>query len=596
VSESTLYIQAAEELRDNPGQWQAYDSTDHCVIIAGPGSGKTKTLTIKLARMLAEDVWAPRGIACITYSNETARELETRLQALGIESRRRVFIGTVHSFALTQIVLPYAKTARLGLPDDFRVATTLQQKAAFQAAVQRLGANERNVDDLRFDVNRHRRSILDRASEAWLKRDPELSTLVEEYEGQLRRRRLIDFEDMPLLAVRALRQHAWLRRAILAKYPILVVDEYQDLGRALDAMVRDLCFNTGIRIFAVGDVDQSIYGFNGAHPELLEQLARRPDVETIRLRYNYRCGTRIVAGSQYALGEDRDYEACDGAPQGRVVFHPCNGSYADHANALFAVILPTTLQRLRDVSRGQVAILYVDAGVGDTLVDAARRYGFDVVRTDKNALYPRTSSLMRWLELCAVWCSGGWRTGTPRFSSIVNQGSRLFSEALQTDADRIDFQRQLLKALWNTRDERLDVHAWLERLRDNVLAPFAARCRTVGDEMDNLDAFIDRTGDGGDVVGITVGQFAGYGDGNVCVTLSTFHSAKGREFALVVLFGIDDGRLPRNNATATGRQEARRTFYVGFTRARREVHIMYSAARPSPFVVEVRDNMARDGQ
>jgi DNA helicase-2/ATP-dependent DNA helicase PcrA len=596
VSESTLYLQAAEELRDNPGQWDAYNSTGHCVITAGPGSGKTKTLTIKLARMLAEDVRPPRGIACITYSNETARELETRLQALGVESRRRVFIGTVHSFALTQIVLPYAKTAQLGLPDDFRVATTQQQKAAFQAAVQRLEEDGRDAESLRFDVNRHRRSILDRGSELWLRRDPELSALAEEYERQLRRRGLIDFEDMPLLAVRALRQHAWLRRAVLAKYPILVVDEYQDLGRALDAMVRDICFNTGIRLFAVGDVDQSIYGFNGAHPELLEQLSRRQDVQTIRLRFNYRCGTRIVAGSQYALGQDRNYEACDGAPQGRVVFHPCNGNYADHANALFGVILPTTLRRLGDVSRGHVAVLYVDAGVGDTLIDAARRHRFDVVRTDKNALYPRTSSLMRWLELCAVWCSGGWRTGAPRFSSIVSQGSRIFAETLQTDADRIDFQRQLLSALWNARDERLAVHAWLERLRDDVLAPFAARCRTVGEDMANFEVFMGRTGAGGDVAGMSVGQFAGYGDGNDRVTLSTFHSAKGREFAVVVLFGIDDGKMPRNNATPTGREEARRTFYVGFTRAERELHIMYSAARPSPFVIEVRDNLARDGQ
>src|SRR3546814_13114599 len=96
--------------------WEAYESTGNCVMLAGPGSGKTKTLTVKLARMLCEDVEAPRGIACITFNNECARELENRLDALGVDSGGRVFIGTVHSFSLTQILLPYARSEarRLG--------------------------------------------------------------------------------------------------------------------------------------------------------------------------------------------------------------------------------------------------------------------------------------------------------------------------------------------------------------------------------------------------------------------------------------------------------------------------------------------------
>jgi superfamily I DNA/RNA helicase len=98
VFDSALYIRAAEDLRANDGQWRAYESKGHCVLLAGPGSGKTKTLTLKLARMLSEDVHDPRGVACITYNNECARELEQRLYQLGVESNRRVFIGTVHSF------------------------------------------------------------------------------------------------------------------------------------------------------------------------------------------------------------------------------------------------------------------------------------------------------------------------------------------------------------------------------------------------------------------------------------------------------------------------------------------------------------------
>src|SRR6202030_1129271 len=167
----------------------------------------------------------------------------------------------------------------------------------------------------RLRMDNHRRSILNRSSVEWRTTDRQLSQLVEAYEGQLRRRGLIDFDDMPLLALRALREHKWLRRALLAKYPILAVDEYQDLGRALHRMVMGLCFRTGMRLFAVGDVDQSIYGFTGAHPELLQQVAKRDDVEEVRLKLNYRCGSRIVIASEYALGEERGYEAPEDAAE-----------------------------------------------------------------------------------------------------------------------------------------------------------------------------------------------------------------------------------------------------------------------------------------
>src|SRR5262245_6159953 len=103
------YMLAAEALRKNEGQWKAYESEGNCVILAGPGSGKTKTLTVKLARMLAEDVRPPRGIACITYNNQCARELRRRLAALGVEDGRRAAIGTLHSFCLQHVVLPYAR-------------------------------------------------------------------------------------------------------------------------------------------------------------------------------------------------------------------------------------------------------------------------------------------------------------------------------------------------------------------------------------------------------------------------------------------------------------------------------------------------------
>jgi DNA helicase-2/ATP-dependent DNA helicase PcrA len=590
LSDRALYLRAAEDLRSNERQWEAYQSTGHCVLLAGPGSGKTKTLTIKLARMLSEDVDGPRGLACITYNTECARELETRLEALGIAADGRVFIGTVHSFSLTQVLLPYAKVAGLGLPDDFSVATQQQARGAFERAVNAVLGGV-NPNSWRVPFDRYRRSFLDRSRPEWQEQDANMANMVETYEADLRSQGLIDFDDMPLLAVRALAANPWLQKALVAKYPILAVDEYQDLGLALHGMVMGLCFSAGMRLFAVGDADQSIYGFTGANPRLLGRLSERDDVETIRLGLNYRCGTKIVTASEYALGDARGYTAPEGAHEGTVYFHPCTGGYAGQAEYLIGELIPEILARRPDTDLGQIAILYQAYFLGDEVAAAAAAHGYAFIRTDNNALYPRGSRLMRFLEQCAMWCCGGWRMGTPRLSRVIGEGARIFHEVLDDDGDRLVFQREVTAALWERRDAVLGLHDWLADLRDLIIAPRVAVSRSLDDELATLNTFVDRLGPTGDVDDMLLGEFAGIGTGLARLNLSSLHSAKGREFDVVVLFGAEEGRIPRNGASANEVREARRLFYVGFTRARHEIHLMYGQHIPSRFVTEVRDRI-----
>ncbi len=592
MSDRALYLRAAEDLRRNPGQWDAYNAAGNCVVLAGPGSGKTKTLTIKLARLLSEDVQEPRGVACITYNNECARELERRLEALGVAPGGRVFIGTVHSFSLTQIVLPYARCAGLDLPEYFRVASLGEQRGAFERAFDRvIGGPEDPHKVWRLRMDRYRRSILDRDSERWRTQDPDTAPLVEAYEEELRGRGLIDFDDMPLLALWALRQHEWLRRAILAKYPVLVVDEYQDLGSALHTMVMGLCFGTGIRLFAVGDADQSIYVFTGANPSLLRNLSERDDVETMRLRLNYRSGSRIVTASQYALGEERDYEAREGAEEGTIYFHPRGENYSAQAEYVFTTLLPDVFAQFPDLTNGRIAILYPAAWIGDPVAEAAQRHGYDFIRTDANALYPRFSRVLRWLELCAIWSCAGWQRGVPRFSKLVAEANRLFGEALTSDDAKLAFQRSLLQFLWERRDAAIDLHDWLLAIRNDLLAELIASCRMLDDEAEVLEEFLEKTAPGGAASELTLGQFSGQGEGSDQLNLSTLHSAKGREFTVVILFGMDQGRIPRNNASEGQLREARRLFYVGFTRAEKELHIVHTNGNPSEFVREVQGRL-----
>jgi hypothetical protein len=310
------------------------------------------------------------------------------------------------------------------------------------------------------------------------------------------------------------------------------------------------------------------------------------------LRFNYRCGSEIVRASHYALGEARDYRAPDDAEAGSIYFHPRAGSYENQADFLFEELLPQALERQPGLKGGKIAMLYPAAWIGDAVANAAQRFAVPFVRTDGNALYPRFSRIMRWLELSAMWSCGGWEKGDPPFARITGEAFRIFAETLSHDADRTAFRRELLEFLMTHRDPTENVHAWLTAARDDLLQSYFDGCRTLDDESEVLEDFLRRTGPDGDVSELTLGELAGQGRGSEQIVLSTLHSAKGREFSVVILFGMDSGRIPRNGATQGEAREARRLFYVGVTRAEREVHIVHTAGVPSPFVIEVQERLS----
>jgi DNA helicase-2/ATP-dependent DNA helicase PcrA len=591
------YMLAAVALRKNTGQWRAYESHGNCVMLAGPGSGKTKTLTIKMARMLAEDVRPPRGIACITYNNQCARELRKRLGALGVEDGKRAAIGTLHSFCLQHIVLPYARLAGIPMPDPLKVAIEEERQRCWAAAVESIKGADEPPQNWIFTCDVYRRTHLDRQKEDWYGDSEDVAKMIEVYEQALLDRGLVDFDGMVLSGLRLVEEYKWVRRALRARFPILVVDEYQDLGHALHRIVLCLCFKAKMRLVAVGDPDQSIYGFAGAAPILLQDLANREGIEPVQLKLNYRCGPTIIQASEAALGEQRGFEP--GSDEvGTVDIHSRPQGPEDQATFICDSIIPEALGRRHGRQLGDIAVLYRNQYDGNVIAKAVENRGWEFVRIDQGNPYPR-SPVVFWLEDCANWCAGGWESGTPRLSELVWTWLR-FNESVSSDGGRRQLQRDLVKFLHSNREPDQSLREWLSEFYTECLKDALDREPRLRDDKAAVEKLSQVSGADARLAGFTVSAFGGQGGSRTHLNLLTLHSAKGLEFDVVIMLALEEGKMPdyRANTDAKLREE-RRLFYVGLTRARQEVHLVYSGwyanqygrtfqNGPSRFVQEVK--------
>ena len=576
-SVSAAYLGQAADLAGNPGQQAAYESTGHCVVLAGPGSGKTKTLVLKLARILAEDVRAPRGAACITYSQECARELTRRLERLGLREASNLFIGTVHGFCLRHLLMPYGRLAGLPLPFPLTMATQRQSDQLVKRAGDRLfGVNHPWKP---MDLGRHRRSVLDRTADDW-EAEAELAAWTDAYETELRRAGLIDFDDLIVSGQKLIAEHDWVLPLVQAKFPVLAVDEYQDLGVALDRIVRRLAFEGDVRLFAVGDPDQSIYGFTGADGALLTELAERDDVERVQLQINYRSAARIVSASEMALGEARGYESSDPARQAVIAFVPCDDGLEGQAAHAVAEIIPAALAAKPGRSLGDIAVLYKDFRAGNIVADAASAAGYDYVRVDNAAPY-RKVALTSWIEDCAAWCAGGWRKGRPQLRGLLDRW-RTFRRARGSEAQvRVEAQR-LTALLWSLREDEASARDFVAAIRTGMLDALMAVETGLADQREQVERMSAALAEGGALADLDLASLGGRDGSPLHLNLLTLHSAKGCEYDVVIMLGLDLGSLPWRGETPAKLRESRRLFYVGLTRARDEVHMLYSGFVDTP--------------
>lgn len=585
MSNYTTLQQALLELKKNKEQFEAVQCKNHCVVLAGPGSGKTKTLTTAIARTLHEDVLAPRAIACITYNNECAIELETRLSKLGVETTGTNFIGTVHSFALTQIIMPYSRCVECNIPQNFKVADLKECRIAIEEAYKKIYQDSGDPHRQWEFAKEKRNRELDRTLQSWKGHNKELADFIEEYEQELRKKELIDFDDMPLVAFRMIKENPWIRKALEARFPILFVDEYQDLGYGLHELVQLLCFDGNVRLFAVGDADQSIYGFTGANPELLQSLTQRQDVQTFQLRFNYRSGIKIVKASSAALNENRHYESPEGAPEGEIIFNSVNGGIEEQAY----FIVNTLLSQLntQGFKNENIAILYRAAWLGDKLVEALEANQLPYYRTDGNSLIKRSSKFSRFIEDCAKWVTGGWKDAEPPFRELYNKALIIVYGHHYTQNEEQQLGLQLINFLQNSKSITETANEWLLRFNQELVKPWKTVCRNNLQEWEICSELLEKTSPASSK-DMSLDLFSGKTEGTGRLTLTTFHSSKGREFDAVILFGVNNDVIPnwRDRRTPKASKEARRLFYVAVTRPKTILHLVFQKNNHSDFLVD----------
>jgi len=498
-------------------------------IVAGAGSGKTRVLTRRIALRVHTGSALPQHVLALTFTRRAAAELSSRLAALDV--RDRVAAGTFHAVASAQLRRRWADRGE-------RPAGVLERKARLLAPLLPRGRRAVAPADVAAEIEWAKARMVvpggyESAAVAAGRRPPltlaQVASVFEGYEEQRRRRNLVDFDDLLLLCATALETDSRFAATQRWRFRHLFVDEFQDVNplqfRLLEAWRGgrpDLC--------VVGDPDQAIYGWNGADAGYLDDFAARfPGAEVVTLQRNYRSTPQVLALANAALGRPRLRAIRGDGPVPTVASYRSDLDEAGHlARALRRTGAARPWSQLAVLTRTHAQLVLFE----EALTAAGVPF--------------RTRGAVPFLERPEVreaLAELGRRPSVPLASALADL-RQLLDEAPQGD-DRV-------ASLEN-----------LDRLaRDLVAADPAATVAA-------FDGWLRATL-GGE-------QLPAGGD---AVELATFHAAKGLEWPVVFLAGVEHGLVPIAHAdTPAATAEERRLLHVAITRAQQELHVSWAERR-----------------
>ena len=516
------------------------------LIIAGPGSGKTRTLTHRIAHLVAEEGVPARNCLAITFTRRAALEMRERLERLLPKDADLVPIHTFHS--LGQTILQEQPTAAR-LPADFRVADDIERTELIKAL---LDISFRQAKKLLADISRSKRTA-QRASD-------EVAAALEVYQPELARCGWVDFDDLIGLTVRLLRQDNDLAGQYRERYAWISVDEFQDIDEQQYRMVQ-LLASMDSNILAIGDPNQAIYGFRGADPRSFQRFREDyTDARTVTLRRNYRSSGTIVkasgdvieageegasAGLEHVRGmEERItiHRAASDKAEAEFIVHSIERLIGGHS--FFSIDSGRTQggsarsgDRARsDLSFADFAVLYRTEAQAKAVVEAFERSGMPYKKHNHDLLIeePAAQAILHRVDPVAKATAS---------AELKAAAAAVMRDAETDEIDDLDATLKQLLALAVSCEDRLD---WFV---DAV--PLAT-------EADCFDPRADR------------------------VSLLTIHAAKGLEFPVVFMIGMEDGILPLSFGKRLGDAEfaeERRLAFVGMTRAMDRLFLTHADKR-----------------
>lgn len=577
-----------QEISEDDMQFAAYKAVNNTVVIAGPGSGKTTVLTLKVMQLLAEMIYPPRGLACLTYSTEAVREFKSRLVKLGLEKRKNVFLGTVHSFCLSEIITPFAALyPQYKIPLPIRIISEAEKNRLFNSQ------NYEGTPKL-IDVDKERtRNIKGISRVAIESYDIALKAAIS-FEELLIQNGYLDFISMVKKSVELIKNGSYVRKALEAKYPWIIVDEYQDLGKPLHELILTLLNLTRIKVFAVGDADQSIYDFQGAAPDYLIELSQRQDVSCIHLKNNYRSSQTIVDASEYVLKSSRGYIASGKLRDyhAKLEFIECSKGMDEQYER---VIEQISRFHTEGIPYHEIAVLVGNNKQVTELAQECSRQNIPAYIARQTF---RLTDLIIWIQNCAKWvsdkCSVSFDEICSTWKSFISQ-KRIISED-----DYFLLKRTIFQTLTASKVYKDNLSEWLCYLdkKVGIVSAFTASER-YPDEIDNYNKLLEtaRSHD----TQLTIKFLTRLGIPENQVVLTTRHSSKGLEFDVVILPGMEKDSFPSYyDNTPRKLAEARRLCFVSVSRARKACILIRSknlqnqygrwfSKEPSPFWVALQE-------
>lgn len=577
-----------QEISEDDMQFAAYKAVNNTVVIAGPGSGKTTVLTLKVMQLLAEMIYPPRGLACLTYSTEAVREFKSRLVKLGLEKRKNVFLGTVHSFCLSEIITPFAALyPQYKIPLPIRIISEAEKNRLFNSQ------NYEGTPKL-IDVDKERtRNIKGISRVAIESYDIALKAAIS-FEELLIQNGYLDFISMVKKSVELIKNESYVLKALEAKYPWIIVDEYQDLGKPLHELILTLLNLTRIKVFAVGDADQSIYDFQGAAPDYLIELSQRQDVSCIHLKNNYRSSQTIVDASEYVLKSSRGYIASGKLRDyhAKLEFIECSKGMDEQYER---VIEQISRFHTEGIPYHEIAVLVGNNKQVTELAQECSRQNIPAYIARQTF---RLTDLIIWIQNCAKWvsdkCSISFDEICSTWKSFISQ-KRIISED-----DYFLLKRTIFQTLTASKVYKDNLSEWLCYLdkKVGIVSAFTASER-YPDEIDNYNKLLEtaRSHD----TQLTIKFLTRLGIPENQVVLTTRHSSKGLEFDVVILPGMEKDSFPSYyDNTPRKLAEARRLCFVSVSRARKACILIRSknlqnqygrwfSKEPSPFWVALQE-------